>query len=471
VKRLLPDTIAGWVIVVLISGLALSQLATVAVNYRTRTSAAAVLDHLRIAERMADVVRLVGSAPAEQRPKMLASLTSTTLRVSWGDRPAIADIPAGHWRAQLFSEIVQTALWDVPWRELRGTLAGAPELATGAGKPRPLNRMHEMTPGVARSFDEIMAQHEQASVLLVSIQLDDGSWLSFEAPFVAQGNVTPPWSVPLLVLAGLLIVAASVWAVRRLTAPLATLARAAEQLGHDVNAPPLPEQGPRELRDAAHAFNTMQSRLQRFVRDRTLMVAAMSHDLRTPITRLRLRAEFVDDDEQRRKMLADLDDMESMVGSTLAFMREEASTEGVVSVDLVSLVGNVCEDRAGVTFETGPDMPIRLPYSCRPGSLARCISNVVENAVNYGTVARVRLIEDDTNITIEVDDDGPGIREADRDRVFEPFVRLEDSRNRDTGGTGLGLAIARTIARAHGGDVSFANRPEGGLRVTISLPK
>lgn len=470
-KRLLPDTIAGWVIVVLISGLALSQLVTVAVTYRTRTSAASVLDHVRIAERMADVVRLVGSAPAAQRPKMLASLTSTTLRVSWGDRPTIADVPAGHWRAQLFSEIVQTALWDVPWRALRVTLADAPAQAAGAGNARPLNYMHEMTPGVARSFDEIMAQHAQASVLLVSIQLDDGSWLSFAAPFVEQGNVTPPWSLPLLVLAGLLIVAASVWSVRRLTAPLGTLARAAEQLGHDVNAPPLPEQGPRELRDAAHAFNTMQSRLQRFVRDRTLMVAAMSHDLRTPITRLRLRAEFVDDEEQRRKMLADLDDMESMVGSTLAFMREEASTEDVASVDLVSLVGNVCEDRAGVTFETGPGTPVRLAYACRPGSLARCVSNVVENAVKYGEVARVRLVEQDRMITIEVDDDGPGIRAADRDRVFEPFVRLEDSRNRDTGGTGLGLAIARTIARAHGGDVSFANRPEGGLRMTISLPK
>jgi hypothetical protein len=184
VKRLLPDTIAGWVIVVLISGLALSQLVTVAVTYRTRTSAASVLDHLRIAERMADVVRLVGSAPAEQRPKMLASLTSTTLRVSWGDRPTIADVPAGHWRAQLFSEVVQTALWDVPWRALRVTLADAPAQAAGAGNARPLNYMHEMPPGVARSFDQIMAQHAQASVLLVSIQLDDGSWLSFEAPFV-----------------------------------------------------------------------------------------------------------------------------------------------------------------------------------------------------------------------------------------------------------------------------------------------
>jgi signal transduction histidine kinase len=277
--------------------------------------------------------------------------------------------------------------------------------------------------------------------------------------------------MPLLVLAALAIIAASVWAVRRLTAPLTTLAEAAEQLGRDVNTPPLPETGPRELRDAAHAFNVMQERLQRFVRDRTLMVAAMSHDLRTPITRLRLRAEFVEDDEQRRRMLADLADMESMVDSTLAFTREEASSEGDASVDLVSLVESICEDREGVTLEMGPGVEPRLPYVCRPLALTRCLSNVVENAVKYGQRARVRLLASANSVTVEVDDDGPGIPREQQERVFAPFVRLDDSRSRDTGGTGLGLTIARTIARAHGGEVALVNRPEGGLRVTITLPR
>ena len=356
-RRLLPDTIAGWVIVVLISGLALSQLVTLAVTYRTRTSTATVLEHLRVADRMADIVRLVGTAPPEQRPQMLASLTSRTLRVSWGAQPSLGDAPAKDWRAKLFAEVVQTALWDVPWRALRVKLAAA---TPGVVRPGAADRPHDLTPGVARSVDEIMAQHERASVLRVALQLEDRSWLNFEAPFVEEGSVASPWSVPLLLLAALAIVAASVWAVRRLTAPLTTLAAAAEQLGRDVNAAPLPETGPLELREAVHAFNVMQERLQRFVRDRTLMVAAMSHDLRTPITRLRLRAEFVEDEEQRRKMLGDLSDMESMVDSTLAFTREEANSEGLASVDLVSLLQNICEEREGATLELGPGIDARL---------------------------------------------------------------------------------------------------------------
>lgn len=470
-RRRLPDTFAGWVIVVLISGLALSQLVTLAVNYRTRTSTATVLEHLRIAERMADVVRLVGAATPDQRPKMLASLTSRTLRASWSDQPAIGDVPAKDWHARLFLEVVQTALWDVSWRSLRVALVEVPPGTPQVSIPGSSDRPQSLTPGVARSVDEIMARRERAAVLHVALQLDDETWLNFEAPFVEEGNISPPWSSPLLAFAALAIVAASVWAVRRLTAPLTTLARAAEQLGRDVDAPPLPEKGPRELRDAAHAFNVMQERLQRFVKDRTVMMAAMSHDLRTPITRLRLRAEFVEDEEQRRKMLADLADMESMVDSTLAFAREGASGEGDASVDLVSLLESICEDRDGVTLEMGPGVEARLPYVCRPLALTRCVSNVVDNAIKYGQRARVRLLASPTTVTVEVDDDGPGIAQEQQERVFAPFVRLEDSRSRDTGGTGLGLTIARTIARAHGGDVVLANRPEGGLRVRIALPR
>jgi signal transduction histidine kinase len=470
VRRLLPDTLAGWVIVVLISGLALSQIVTLAVNYRTRTSTATVLEHFRIAERVADVVRLVGSAPPEQRQGMLAHLTGRTLRASWSARPAIADAPPGDWHAQLFAEVVQNALWDVPWHELRVSLVEAPaappnEAVDVSGWRR------EATPGVARSVDEIIAQHARASVLHLALQLDDQTWLNFEAPLVEARNVDSPWSVPLLALAGLAILVASVWAVRRLTAPLITLAGAAEQLGRDVNAAPLSERGPHELRQAAHAFNLMQERIQRFIRDRTLMVAAMSHDLRTPITRLRLRAEFVEDDEQRRRMLADLSDMESMVDSTLAFVREEASTEAAASVDLVSLVSSVCEDRAEVSFAVGRGVESRLPYHCRPVALARCLANVVDNAVRYGGQADVHLMASARAVTVQVDDEGPGIAAADRERAFAPFTRLDASRNLDTRGTGLGLTIARAIARAHGGEVSLTDRPGGGLRVSVTLPR
>jgi signal transduction histidine kinase len=215
----------------------------------------------------------------------------------------------------------------------------------------------------------------------------------------------------------------------------------------------------------------MQERLQRFVHDRVQMTAAISHDLRTPITRLRLRAEFVEDEEQRRKMLADLADMEAMIDTTLTFAREEASTEPKANVDLLSMIGNVCEDRPQVSLEIGPDLGSRFSYPCRPLAIQRCVGNVVDNAVKYGGCARVRLDASPSSVTVAVDDDGPGIPLEEQERVFAPFERLETSRNAETGGTGLGLSIARTIARAHGGDVTMANRSAGGLRVTIVLPR
>jgi signal transduction histidine kinase len=470
VKRLLPDTLAGWVIIVLIGGLALSQAVTLAVNYRTRTSTATVLEHFRIAERVADVVRLVGSSPPGERARMLSTLTGRTLSASWGDEPKVPDLPPRDWHAQLFDQLMRSALWDVPWRELRVRLVQAPPAGNRALKStaRPNSGA---APGVARSVGEIIAEHERASVLEVALQIDDGTWLNFDVPLVEERNVAPVSSVPLLILAVLMIVAASVWAVRRMTAPLTTLAAAAEQLGRDVNAAPIPVRGPSELRQAARAFNVMQERIQRFVGDRTLMVAAMSHDLRTPITRLRLRAEFIEDEGQRRRMLGDLADMESMVDSTLAFVREESSTEAAASADLVSLCSSVCEDRAGVAFDAGAVAGSRLPYVCRPIALARCLANLVDNAVKYGQRARVRLSATASEVTITVDDEGPGIPAEARERAFAPFARLDPSRSRDTGGTGLGLTIARTIARAHGGDVTLGDNPGGGLRATITLPR
>ena len=382
--------------------------------------------------------------------------------------PAVDDVETRDERAELFSSVLQSALWDVPWRNLRVSFEPAPaQAANGSPGGRPRDR----TTSVGRTLDDILAEHSRVPVLHVALQLDDATWINFVAPFVEAPQGFPGRSALLLGFAAIVIVALSIWAVRRLTAPLGTMAHAAELLGRDVNAAPLPESGARELRQATHAFNVMQQRLQTFVRDRVQMMAAISHDLRTPITRLRLRAEFVDDDEQKRKMLADLSDMEAMIDSTLAFAREEASTEAMTNVDLVSLVEDVCEDRPAVALEAGHGVDARLLLVCRPLAIRRCLDNIVDNAVKYGECARVCLEATPTNVRVTVDDDGPGIPEADQERVFAPFERLDNSRSAELGGTGLGLSIARTIARAHGGDVRLANRREGGLRVTIVLPR
>jgi hypothetical protein len=316
--------------------------------------------------------------------------------------------------------------------------------------------------------------------LIVGLRLPDDQWLNV----TAEIEPPRPWHSPTFLAAFLLMTVAAagltLWAVRRLTAPVRTLAAAAEALGRDVNAPPLPEDGPMEVAVAAAAFNTMAARIRRFVQDRTDLLTAIGHDLRTPITRLKLRAEFIEDDEQRGKVLADLEELEAMVSATLAFGRDARTGEAVSALDMAELLRTLL-DEAG---DARPEAASRLEYEgpphwtvrARPLALKRALTNLVSNAVMYGGGARVRLVPPasvgaaGSMLTIEIEDDGPGIPPGELERVFEPFHRGEPSRNRETGGVGLGLPIARNILRAHGGDVVLTNRPTGGAKATVTLP-
>jgi signal transduction histidine kinase len=330
-------------------------------------------------------------------------------------------------------------------------------------------------PGPLRPKEYVMLGGPAFSRLDVGMRLPDGPWLNV----VAKMPPPSPWHSSTLLLAFLLMTAVaallSVWAVRRLTAPVATLAAAAERLGRDVNAPPLPEEGPTEVATAAAAFNLMAARIRRFVQDRTFMLTAIGHDLRTPITRLKLRAEFMEDDDLRRKMLADLDEMEAMVSATLTFGRDATSSEPVTPLDLPALIRTVLDE----TADARPDLTEKLSYhgpahltvKARSNALKRALSNLVGNAATYGGSVHAALDGGRSGLAVlAIEDDGPGIPPAELDRVFEPFHRVEGSRNRETGGVGLGLPIARNILRAHGGDVSIANRSQGGARVTVTLP-
>ncbi len=259
--------------------------------------------------------------------------------------------------------------------------------------------------------------------------------------------------------------------VRRTTRPLADLAVAAERLGRGEDVQPVPLDGPLDVRQTTEAFNRMNERLRRFLDDRTRMLAAVSHDLRTPITSLRLRAEFIDDEDLKARMLETLDEMQRMAEATLAFAREDATHEATRDVDMAALVESVCVDLADLGRDVVFAGAGRTPVACRTVAIKRALRNIIENAVSYGVRARVSLDADEDEVRLVVDDDGPGIPEADFERVFEPFARLEDSRNADTGGIGLGLSIARTVAGSHGGDIDLANRADGGLRVTLRLPR
>lgn len=467
-KRFLPDSIIGWTIVVLLAVLSVSQLVTLSLVHGMRSDTVDVVDHLHLAERIADIVRLMDATPLTQRPVLLQRLASNTLQVS-NDRTAALDVDADQsWREVLFEEVIGAALWQAPSHEHHVALRRQTGALTDPSEDT--RRNLDLSTASGRLIERALTRRQQGPMLLAAIALSDGSWLNFRVP-IADPAARPHWRTLLaLACSGLIILALSVWAVRELTRPLTVLGSAAEQLGRNVNAPPLPEKGSREMRQATRAFNTMQARVRSFVTDRMQMIAAISHDLRSPITRLRLRAEFIDDDVVRGKMLQDLADMEAMIGTTLSFAREETNPEPRLRVDLVSLLESVCDDLPDVTLTVAPDVPQRLLLDCQPLAIRRCVGNLVDNAIKYGRQARVTLSAAPTHIDITIDDRGPGIAAADRERVFEPFHRLDGSRNRQTGGVGLGLTIARTVARSHGGDVTLSNRAEGGLRATLRLP-
>jgi signal transduction histidine kinase len=268
--------------------------------------------------------------------------------------------------------------------------------------------------------------------------------------------------------------AAAWWAARRVARPLEVLARGATRAGAGL-APDfaVPEPAPREVGAIASALASMHARLRGVVDDRTRMLAAISHDLRTPLTRLRLRAEQIPEAEERAKAAADIDEMERMIAETLAFARADALETGAERFDLAALLHSLVDDRIdlGADIALEGQAPAGLVVEGRPGALRRALDNLVSNALAHGTHARLSLDADAERIRIHVDDAGPGVPPHELERVFAPFYRLEASRSRSTGGAGLGLAVARDIARAHGGDVVLVNRPGGGLRATLSLPR
>jgi signal transduction histidine kinase len=233
----------------------------------------------------------------------------------------------------------------------------------------------------------------------------------------------------------------------------------------------VPVRAPREVGAIGAALEQMHSRLRRYVDDRTRMLAAVSHDLRTPLTRLRLRAESIPEAEERNKATADIDEMERMIAETLAFARADALEAKPERFDLAALVQTLVDERSDLGATVAYDGPASLTVEGRPGALKRAIANLVDNAIAYGGRADVALHAAADRLEVVVRDDGPGIPEPEREKVFAPFYRLESSRSRSTGGTGLGLAVARDIARAHGGDVVLESGAPRGLRARLSLPR
>lgn len=452
-KWLVPKSIAGRIMMVLLVGLTLSHMASMAIMSSDRRDAMAASSDTLSADRVAVFARLIDQAPKAERALLVRSLDSPLLRVTLGAKP---DVPSPH-EDEVGVDAIRESL------EQRFGALGHERLH--------VTRQRHGHFGAPSFWQRLLHGFPGEDSLLVALRLNDGDWATFDLTMPSPPTLWNPHSLlsALVMIAAILVLGK--WAAGWISAPLAAFTRAADRLGRDVQAPPLSEEGPDEVRHAAMAFNEMQGRIRRFVDDRTRMLAAISHDLRSPITRLRLRAEMLPADATSERMLADLAEMEAMVSSTLDFARGESDDEAAQAIDLAATLEAVCDNASDMGLPAEFDWPGRLVCTCRPLAMKRALANLVENAARYGGRAFVQARRAGREVVVIIEDQGPGIPEAQQETVFTPFFRLEGSRNRKTGGIGLGLTVARTIIRAHGGDVRLENRSEGGLKVTVAIPQ
>ena len=431
---LIPRSLFGRLVLLMTAGLFVAQMISVTLHLteRQRTVARSTSDE--IAQRVASVYGALDSQTGAQREQLAALLSSksltSTIEAAGEERAPEAD------ESVAFLGILRQAL--------------GPKVKVDA-----------------RSMPQLGVVE-----LDLRLKLSDGNWLHLRGGAPREMFLWPTHLFVNLAVMFFSLTGLSWFAVRAVTRPLGDLAQAARNLGQDLNRAPLPETGPLEVAAAAKEFNAMQTRLRQSIDERASFLAAVSHDLKTPITRLRLRAEMLEDSPLREKFACDLKEMEDMVSAALGFLRGENVDEALRPVNVTALVESVVDDfvEAGARISISNNEEIRLV--ARPHALRRCLTNLIDNALKYGVCdvsVAIETTPEDANILVR--DRGPGLKAEELEKVFEPFYRIESSRSRETGGTGLGLAIARQIARSHGGDLTLANRETTGLEARLRLPR
>ena len=476
VRSALPRSLFGRLLLVLAGGLLVAQLLSAAINAAERGRLLSGSFGMQPAQRIADVVQLLDGLGDAERQRVRAIFQAPPLVLSLHATPRLPDTAASSWHTQMFAQRLQAAVGDTRQVRLRER-EGIATVPSGMGRPT----MHEGRGRGGAAMGEgggMMGRGAggggmagaAAYWMQIEVQLKDGSWAGFDTALPEA-----PQSLPLRVALSLAVLLAAVLvlsyvAVRWVVRPLQDLTAAAQALGHDLNRPPLPEDGPREVQQAAHAFNTMQQRLLAFINDRTRVLTALSHDLKTPLTRMRLRADLMDDEDLRLRFESDLKEMETMVTHTLDFMRGLGGNEARTPVDMAALLATLQADNQAMGRQVQVQGQARQPVMGVSHLLKRALGNLVDNAVLYGGQATVRVEEAPGLLTLHIQDAGPGMPDEELERVFDPFYRLEASRSRATGGTGLGLGIARNILRTHGGHVVLHKLPQGGLDAVVTLP-
>ena len=441
--RYLIDTIAGRAILVLVLGLGSTFFLA---QYLYQISGERELmqsNASRIAERILVLANTITSVAAVDRDDTAHRLSGGPLELHWSEKP----LAVGGGRLDASATLLRDTL-----------LERAPQL-----------KEHGLIVGTSNPTGERteLGQH----TTLISLNLEDRSWLNVTLAKVQPTQIAAPSFLISSLVGALGVITLAVLLSRWLTRPLDRLTDSARSLfagaesGHDVA-----EEGTREVRTLAAAINEMHRRINRLVSDRTQMLAAISHDLRTPLTRLRLRANAIADIEARAAFERDIAEMEEMIDATLGFLRENSEQEPVEPVDVAAILQTIADDASDCGQHVTVDLPRKLVVRGRHLALKRAIANLVQNAVKYAGTAVVKVRQSQDEVVIDIADSGPGIPNEQLEAVFSPFYRLDDARSRSTGGYGLGLTVARTIARSHGGDVTLSNRTEGGLQATLRLP-
>ena len=435
------DTVARWIALTTTAAMLTALLLTWLLSQLAGVWARPPLLETGLLERLASISRIIDAAPPEQRPAIARSASDETYSTTWLLTYEEAGLP--------------------PADEDVGFRTGEDYLRSQLRNPNA--RIEGYEPADWPS-------DEPGAGYALMVEMRDGSWVRFSALTRIWGLNELPRNLIVIALVLLSTTIVALIATRHLAAPLERFARGARRFGSDFRAPPIAVEGPREIRQAILAFNAMQAQLQHFIHDRTQMLAAISHDLRTPLTRMRLRGEFIDDPEQQAKLFRDVDEMQAMVNSALEFFRDDARLEPATAFDLAGLLHTLVDDYRDVGIDVQLSAQGRVVYVGRPVGIKRMLGNLIDNAIKYGHEPAVMLEQGARAVRIRVLDRGPGIAPAFQDEVFKPFFRIEGSRNKHTGGVGLGLSAARAIVLEHGGNLKLRNRHTGGLEVRVELP-
>ncbi|MDX1374647.1 MAG: ATP-binding protein [Burkholderiales bacterium] len=466
--RLLPRSLFGRTVLVLAAGLLLAQIASLIVNLFDRGSAVYRLSAQQVALRIAHTARVLNRLPSAARAEIIDELAGTDLQVLMSSE--LLDISKGYVELDIYEAAFARAIR----RSLGKPLETTVEITR---LPRTRREREADAQPDASAFDLWLGRHfyflqPEPYAVVAQVLLEDRAVAVFVARVPQEPLGRLESLAPRLALWMVIFFLLAVFVVRTVTRPLARLARAAEAIGTHPEGPPLAEEGPEETRSVIRAFNRMQTRVQATLLERAELLRAVSHDLKTPITRMRLRTEMLAEAAPREKFRRDLDEMASMVDSTLEFFRSLGDEPRREPLDVGALVESLAEDWRAMGSAVALRGAAQRPYLGHAEALRRCLDNLVGNAIRYGERARIAIEDDERCLRISVEDDGPGIPEDALERVFEPFYRLEASRNRASGGTGLGLSIARNIARWHGGELTLHNRPQHkGITARLSLPR